>query len=64
MQNASEQLGGPIKDIQRDVVTPELADIALKLKGRLEKCAALTPHYGELLDGVSSERLRGSPALN
>lgn len=53
--DASEHLAGPIKDIQRDVVAPELADIALNLKDRLEKCAALTPHYGELLDGVSSE---------
>jgi len=53
--DASEQLAEPLKEIQRDVVAPELADIALKLKGRLEKCGALTPHYSELLDGVPSE---------
>ncbi len=53
--DASEQLAQPIKDIKRDVVAPELADIALKFKNRLDKCGALTPHYSELLDGVPSE---------
>jgi hypothetical protein len=32
--DASEQFAEPLKEIQRDVVALELADIALNLKGR------------------------------
>lgn len=53
--DASEQLVEPIKEIQRDVVAPELADIAFRFKAKLDKCGALTQHYRELLDGVPFE---------